>query len=104
MDRAVDKIKQCEEGDVYYKIKKNEVVQIQIVKIVYHDLGHYSYRDTYDERYFGHSFGVSLFKTKEEAEEELYRRERVKEKRQRLKEYEELLNEKLRLEGHFIVK
>ena len=104
MNREVDKIKQCEEGDIYYKIKKNEVVQIQIVKITYHDLGHYAYRDTYDERYFGRSFGTSLFKTREEAEKELYRRERVKEKRLRLKEYEKSLNEKLNLEGHFIVK
>ena len=47
---------------------------------------------------------VVLFKTEKEADDELYRRERVKEKRQRLKEYEELLNEKLNLEGHFIVK
>lgn len=104
MNRDVDKIKQCEEGDIYYKIKKDKVIQVEIVKITYHDLGHYSYKDTLGERYFGHSFGTSLFKTEKEADNELYRRERVREKRQRLKEYEELLNEKLDLEGHFIVK
>lgn len=104
MNREVDKIRQCEEGDTYYKIKKDKVVQIQIAKVTYHDLGHYSYKDSMNDTYFGHSFGTALFKTKQEADDELYRRERVKEKRRRLKEYEELLNEKLNLEGHFIVK
>ena len=101
----VDTIRQCEEGDVFYRIKKDEVIRVQITKITYHDrIGHYSYEDDTGYHYFGRNFGKSLFKTEEEADNELYRRERVKEKRQRLKEYEELLNEKLNLKGHFIVK
>lgn len=101
----VDTIRQCKEGDIFYRIKKDEVIRVQITKITYHDrIGHYSYEDDTGYHYFGRNFGKSLFKTEKEANDELYRRERVKEKRQRLREYEELLNEKLNLEGHFIVK
>lgn len=93
----------CEVGDVVYRLAKTGIEPITIVRIEHYPHTVY-YGGIKHQSYFNRSFGRVIFKTKEEAEEELWRRERIKEKKQRLKEYEELLNEKLRLEGHFIVK
>lgn len=93
----------CSIGDIVYRITKNGVEAIKIVRIEHYPHAVY-YGENKHQSYFNRAFGKSIFKTKEEAEDELYRRERIKEKHQRLKEYEELLNEKLNLEGHFIVK
>ena len=46
----------------------------------------------------------NLFKTKEEAEKEIQRRQNIVKKRQLLKEYERNLNKELGLEDHYIVK
>ena len=46
----------------------------------------------------------SCFKTKEEAEKEIQRRQNIVKKRQLLKEYERNLNKELGLEDHYIVK
>lgn len=98
-----DTIQLCEVGDVFYKLGKDLTIKkITIAKVIKY--AHYVYRDTEGTSYFNRSIKKLCFKTEEEAEEEQWRRERIQEKKQRLKEYEELLNEKLRLEGHFIVK
>lgn len=97
-----DYVKLYNIGDVLYRVGKYGIEEVTIIKI--DQFPHYVYRDDHGHSYFNHNIVKTCFKTKEEADNELYRRERVKEKRQRLKEYEELLNEKLNLEGHFIVK
>ena len=97
-------IKQCEEGDIYYKIKKEKILQITISKITHHELGHYTYKDSLGDVHLGSAFGKSLFKTTNECKEELHRRESIKEKRKRLKEYERKLNEELNIGDHYIVK
>lgn len=99
-----DYIKQCEEGDIYYRIIKDKMMQIKIIKITHHKLGHYSYKDNLNGTHFGNNFGRSLFKTAKECEDELYRRQCVKEKRQMLKEYETELNKKFDLKDHRIIK
>jgi cell shape-determining protein MreC len=93
----------CEVGDVVYHLTKTGITPITITAIDHYPHSVYRGEDKH-QSYFNRSFGRVIFKTKEEAEEEQWRRERIQEKKQRLKEYEELLNEKLRLEGHFIVK
>lgn len=99
-----DKLKQCEEGDTYYIIKCNSIIETKIVKITHEVLGHYVYEDALGRHYFGHHFDKSLFKTYEEAKNELYKREKIKNKRQLLKEYERKLNNELNLKDHYIVK
>ena len=93
----------CKVGDTIYRLTKTGIEPIIITEINHYP--HSVYRGTTKyQSYFNRSFGKSIFKTKEEAEEALWKRERIVEKRQKLKEYEALLNEKLNLEGHFIVK
>lgn len=104
VNKDVDNTKQCKKGDIFYRIKKDEVIQVRILRITHHELGHYGYEDNTGNTYFGHSFGVALFKTKEQAEDELYKRKRIKEKRKRLKDYELALNFEFGLKDHFIVK
>ena len=93
----------CKVGDIVYRLTKTGIEPITITEINHYPHSVYRGANKY-QSYFNRSFGKSIFKTKEEAEEALLKRERVVEKRKRLKEYEELLNEKLNLEGHFIVK
>ena len=93
----------CKVGDVVYRLTRTGIESITITRIAHYPHAVY-YGENKHQSYFNRSFGKSIFKTKEDAEEEQWRRERIQEKKQRLKEYEELLNEKLRLEGHFIVK
>lgn len=98
-----DTIQLCEVGDVFYKLGKDlKIKKIIIAEVIKY--AHYVYRDTEGTSYFNRSIKKLCFKTEEEAKEEVYRRQRIIEKRQRLKEYEEVLNEELNLEGHFIVK
>lgn len=93
----------CNVGDIVYRLTKTGIESITITEINHYPHSVYRGANKY-QSYFNRSFGKSIFKTKEEAEEALWKRERIVEKRKRLKEYEELLNEKLNLEGHFIVK
>ena len=97
-------IKQCEKNDVYYRIKKEEIIPITIVEITHHSFGHYTYNDNLGDYHTGRDFGRSLFKTTEECKEELRRRHNIKEKRKLMKEYERKLNEELNLGDHYIVK
>lgn len=93
----------CKVGDVVYRLTKTGIEAVTIVRIEHYPHAVY-YGENKHQSYFNRAFGKSIFKTKKEAEDETYRRERIVEKRQRLKEYEELLNEELDLEGHVIVK
>lgn len=102
--KEYDHIKQCQTGDKFYRIIKDRIVPVQIIRVTHHELGHYTYEDDLKGIHTGSSFGGSLFKTKEECEEELRRRQNVREKRRLMKEYERELNEKLGLEDHFIIK
>lgn len=97
-------IKQCQVGDRYYRIIKDTIIPIQITKINRYELGHYVYEDDSKNHHLGQAFGKSLFKTKEECEEELRKRKCIKDKRKLLKEYEEKLNEELNIKGHYIIK
>lgn len=102
--RESDYIKQCQVGDKFYRIIKNEIVPIQIIRVTHYELGHYIYDDNLNYTHKGRSFGSSLFRTQEECEEELRRRQITKEKRKLMKEYETELNEKFGLKDHFIIK
>lgn len=102
--KEYDHIKQCQTGDKFYRIIKDRIVPVQIIRVTHHKLGHYTYEDDLKGIHTGSAFGGSLFRTKEECEEELHRRQNVKEKRRLMKEYERELNEKLGLEDHFIIK
>ena len=97
-------IKQCQVGDKFYRIMKNRIVPIQIMRVTHHELGHYTYEDDLNYTHRGSAFGSSLFRTKEECEEELRRRQNIREKRKLMKEYETELNRKFGLEDHFIIK
>ena len=102
MNYKDDCVKLYDIGDKLFRIGKNGIEEITIIEIDQYP--HYVYRDDRGHSYFNHNIVKSCFKTEKEAKEEVYRRLRVAEKRQKLKEYERLLNEELRLEGHFIVK
>lgn len=97
-------IKQCQIGDKFYRIIKDRIVPIQIMRVTHHELGHYTYEDDLNCTHTGRAFDSSLFRTKEECEEELRRRQNVKEKRRLMKEYERELNEKLNIKDHYIIK
>ena len=98
-----DTIQLCEVGDIFYKLGKDLTIKkITIAEVIKY--AHYVYRDTEGTSYFNRSIVKLCFKTEKEAKDEVYRRQRIIEKRKRLKEYEEVLNEELNLEGHFIVK
>lgn len=100
----MNEIKQCEEGDKFYKISKDGVKLIQIVEITHHSLGHYSYKDNFRQTYFSRSFDSTLFKTEDECKRALRQKNLIKEKRKKLKEYEEKLNQEFGIVNHYIVK
>lgn len=93
----------CKVGDVVYRLAKSGIEAITITKIEHYP--HTVYRgENKHQSYFNRAFGKSLFQTKEEAEAELQRREKIAGKKLLLQNYERTLNEELNLEGHFIVK
>lgn len=94
-------IKLCEVGDTIYKISKNQIVEIKITNIdCFDEYIYYNGKNSF----FNREIGKFYFKTKEEAEKELKRKEKISEKRRLLKEYEKILNKKLNLENHIIFK
>lgn len=93
----------CQVGDTVYRLTKTGVEPIIITEINHYPHSVYRGANKY-QSYFNRSFGKTIFKTETEAKNALYTRDRVAEKRQRLKEYEAVLNEELDLDGHFIVK
>lgn len=89
-------------GDVLYKVTKNGIKEITIVDI--RQYPHYVYEDNYGTSYFNHNIGKSCFKTREEAEKEIIRRDNIAKKREMLKEYERKINEELGIINHLIIK
>lgn len=100
MDEQIDL---CEVGDVVYRLAKTGIESITIVRIEHYPHAVY-YGENKHQSYFNRSFGKSIFKTKEEAEAEIIKREKVATKKLLLQNYERTLNEELNLESHFIVK
>lgn len=93
----------CKEGDKIYRIFKDDVVEVTVIKITHHP--HCAYKIDFDrEAHFNRDFGKSLFKTREEAEQELQKRDKIAKKRKLLKDYERKLNEELNLGDHYIFK
>lgn len=97
--------KLCEVGDIFYRVgstNTDEITKITIIEIKCY--GHYVYKDDKKHSYFNRTLLASCFKTEAEARLELQKRRAITEKKKRLKEYERLLNEKLNLKDHFIIK
>lgn len=93
----------CSIGDIVYRITKNGVEAVKIVRIEHYPHAVY-YGENKHQSYFNRAFGKSIFKTKEEAEAEITRREKIAGKKVLLQSYERMLNEELNLGNHFIVK
>lgn len=91
-----------EVGDVLYKASRDTITEITIIEVK--KLPHLVYRDNRGTSYFNRSIVKSCFKTREEAEQEIYRQRKIREKRELLKKYERELNEKFGLENHLIIK
>ena len=97
-----DCVKLYNVGDVLYRVGKYGIEQITITKVDAYP--HYVYRDDKGHSYFNHNITKSCFKTREDAQQELERKERITKKKQMLKEYEQQLNRKFGLVDHFIIK
>lgn len=100
MDERIDL---CEVGDVVYRLAKNGVEAVKIVRIEHYPHAVY-YGENKHQSYFDRAFGKSIFKTREEAEAEITRREKIAGKKVLLQSYERTLNEELGLGDHYIVK
>ena len=101
--RAGDDIQMCDIGDKFYRVGKYGIEVITITDVIDYST-HYVYKDEKHHSYFNHSLLKSCFKTYEEAQEEILRRDNIIKKRKLLKEYEKELNDLLDIEGHYIVK
>lgn len=100
----VDKEKMCEVGDILYRIKNNTIFPIKIIESKQMELGHYVYKDNFKNSFFSRAFGKVVFKTIEEAQLALKRKELIAEKRKKLLQYELALNAELGIESHMIIK
>lgn len=88
-------------GDELYAITKDGPTKVVITNVERADLGHYIYRAG-KRTYFNRTFGKTLFKKEKECWNAVWRMETIEEKRQLLKQYEEVLNKKLNLSDHHI--
>ena len=71
----------CKVNDVLFKIKKDGTIcSIKIIEIAHYP--HTVYRDNFGNSYFNRGLFKNCFKTKEEAEKEIQRRELITQKRQ----------------------
>lgn len=95
-------VKLFNEGDILYRVSEKGINKITIIRV--ESLPHYVYKDNLKHTYFNRNIKNTCFKTYEEAEKELQRRQNIKEKRKLLKEYETQLNEKFNIINHYIVK
>lgn len=100
--KSEDCIKLLDIGEKVYRVGKNGIEIITIIKTDQYP--HYVYKDNEGRSYFNRALGTTLFKTEEEAEEEIRRRKCIREKRQLLREYERELNIKMNIVNHTIVK
>lgn len=101
-----DEIKMCEEGDIFYIVYKENIIQIKITKVEHCLIGdvinHYIYRDNLGNNYFNRNINKIIFKSKEDAEKSFEKKKLIIEKRNLLKKYEKELNDKLGLKDHII--
>lgn len=88
-------------GDELYAVTKDGATKVIITSLERAELGHYIYKAG-KRTYFNRNYGKTLFKTEDECLKAIWRIETIKEKRQLLKEYEEVLNKKLNLLDHHI--
>lgn len=88
-------------GDELYAVTKDGPSKVVITDVERAELGHYIYKAG-KRTYFNRNFEKTLFKEEKECWNAIWRIETIKEKRQMLKEYEEVLNEKLNLSDHHI--
>ena len=94
----------CEVGDVFYRVIKGEITRVTITKVEQMKLGHYVCKDNTGRTYFDRNFGNYIFKTREEAEKYLKRKEAIAKKKEMLKEYEDKLNQQLGITRHYFIK
>ena len=96
---SFDTRKLLEVNDVLYKInRKNGTgpVKVIVTEVKQFGLGHFAYRyDSGIDSFFNRSIGKTFFKTKEEAEAEVLKIQKINKKRMLLKEYEQQLNKEL---------
>jgi hypothetical protein len=94
----------CEVGDSFYRVIKGEIVKVKIKEIKQINGEHYIYRDTTSKKFFNRNFGDFIFKTKEEAQNYMDRKENLIKKKELLQKYEEQLNVQFNLKNHRFVK
>ena len=108
-----DKIQLCKVGDTLYrvsKVAKEDKLYVEPITITVAEyvtgrtFGHWYYRDNKKRSYFNRNIESTCFKTKEEAEQEIQRKQNITKKRKLLKEYERELNEELNLKNNYIIK
>lgn len=107
-----DKIQMCKVGDRFYrvsKINKTNELYIEPIVIIFAEFvegtfGHWYYRDNKNRSYFNRNINKSCYKTEEEAQQEITRRNNILLKRKMLKSYERKLNEELNIGDHYIIK
>lgn len=92
----------CEVGDVLYKVYKDRVKKIIIMKVK--QLPHFVYIDDYGTSYFNRAIRKSCYKTFEEASLAADKNVNIAKKRELLKEYEREINKTFNLENHYIIK
>lgn len=93
----------CNVGDKLYRLRKNGITEVIVEKIDHYP--HCVYRVSGDgESFFNRAFGRTLFKTFEEANLMIQKRNNIGRKRELLKEYERKLNEELNIKDHYIIK
>lgn len=107
-----DNVQLCEVGDKFYRVckiyKKQEwyLDKITIIEAKQANgrFSHWYYHDDKGRSYFNHNIRSSCYKTQEEGEKEILRRQNLIKKRELLKECERKLNEELNLGNHYIIK
>lgn len=85
-----------------FRVGKKGIEQIKIIQV--ESLPHYVYKDDAGHSYFNHSIVKSCFRTLDEALAEQRKRTLIKNKMEKLKEYERKLNEEMGISNHYIIK
>lgn len=97
----------CRVGDKLYKIlKDNVVLELDVIDIKHYPHSVYFTKDSkgYATSCFNRAFGRNIFKTKEDAEAMLRKKQLIIKKRELLRDYETKLNEGLGLGDHSLIK
>ena len=90
-------------GDKLFRVGRDGIDEVRIIRVDSYPT-HCVYKDDHGHSYFDHTINKSCFKTLEEAEKEVQKRQNILKKRKLLKEYEIQLNYEMGIENHFIVK